>query len=331
MPADRPLTTRFGLTLSSEEHGPRRLVEQAVAAEAHGFDFVSISDHYHPWVSAQGHAPFVWSVLGALASATDSIDIGVGVTCPTVRIHPAVVAQAVATTGCLLGSRFTWGVGTGEALNEHILGDRWPPGAVRLAMLEEAVEVIRKLLVGDSVTHYGEHFTVEDARLFDVPDPLPPILMSAFGPNAVRLAAEIADGLWTVGGDADLVQRWRDAGGTGPVWTQLTVCWDPDRDTAIDRAWRQWPNTAVPGQLSQDLRTVEHFEQAAESVRRDEIADSIPCGPDLAPIVEAVSGAIEAGADHIYFHQVGDPLDGFMDLWDTELRGAVNELARSAT
>ena len=204
MPADRPPTTRFGLTLSSEEHGPRRLVEQAVAAEAHGFDFVSISDHYHPWVSAQGHAPFVWSVLGALASATDSIDIGVGVTCPTVRIHPAVVAQAVATTGCLLGSRFTWGVGTGEALNEHILGDRWPPGAVRLAMLEEAVEVIRKLLVGDSVTHYGEHFTVEDARLFDVPDPLPPILMSAFGPNAVRLAAEIADGLWTVGGAADL-------------------------------------------------------------------------------------------------------------------------------
>ena len=314
--------TSFGLTLSSEEHPPRRLVEQAAAAERAVFDFVSISDHYHPWISAQGHAPFVWSVLGAIAASTETLHVGVGVSCPIVRVHPAVTAQAVATTGCLLPGRFTWGVGTGEALNEHILGHRWPPAPVRLAMLDEAVGLIRELLTGESITHYGEHFTVEDARLFDIPDPLPPILMSAFGSKAATTAARIADGLWVTGTDPEPVRRWRDAGGTGPVWTQLSLCWDPDRDAAIERAHRQWPNTLVPGQLSQDLRTIEHFEQATQTATREQIAEAIPCGPDLSPLVESVSDAIDAGIDHVYFHQIGDPTEGFIDVWERDLRPA---------
>lgn len=319
-------TTRveFGLTLSCEEHPPARLVEQAVAAERAGFDFVSISDHYHPWICAQGHSPFVWSVLGAISQATERIHVGVGVTCPIMRIHPAVVAQAVATTGCLLPGRFTWGVGTGEALNEHILGDRWPPAPVRLAMLEEAVTVVRELLTGESITLYGDHYKVEDARLFDIPDPLPPIIMSAFGPKAAETAARIADGLWITGTDSEPIEHWRKAGGDGSVWTQLRLCWDPDQDTAVDRAWRQWPNTTVPGQLSQDLRTVEHFEQATEVATKDQVAEAIPCGPDLSSVIDSVHDAIAAGVDHVYFHQVGDPLDGFIDVWSNELRPALS-------
>lgn len=315
--------THFGLTLSSEEHGPARLVSLAVDAEEAGFDFVSISDHYHPWVSAQGHAPFVWSVLGAIAAATERIHVGVGVTCPIMRIHPAVLAQAVATTSCLLPTRFTWGVGTGEALNEHILGDRWPPAPVRLGMLEEAMGIIRALLTGESITHYGEHYTVEDARLFDVPDSLPAILMSAYGPIAAETAARTADGLWVTGTDDEPIRRWRDHGGEGPVWSQLTLCWDPNRDTAIDRAHRLWPNSLVPGQLSQDLRTVEHFEQATEPVTRDQIAEKIMCGPDVEPVIESVQKAVAAGITHVYFHQIGDPADGFIDLWATELAPAL--------
>jgi coenzyme F420-dependent glucose-6-phosphate dehydrogenase len=314
----------YGLTLSSEEHGPAKLVEVARAAEAAGFDFVSISDHYHPWIGAQGHSPFVWSVLGALAEATESIEIGVGVTCPTVRIHPAVVAQAVATTSCLLEGRFTWGVGTGEALNESILGDRWPPAPIRLDMLEEAVHVIRRLLSGESVTHHGRHYTVEDARISDLPAELPPIIVSAFGPLAAERAAAIGDGLWSTGVKGDVIETWREAGGSGPVWSQLSCCWDPDRDVAIERAHRQWPNTAIPGQLSQDLRTIDHFEQAVQIVSPEMIAESTPCGPDITePLVESSRAAIDAGVDHVYFHQIGDPTDGFIDMWERELRDAL--------
>lgn len=310
--------TALGLTLSSEELGPAKLVAAAVAAEAAGFDFVSISDHYHPWLTEQGHSPFVWSVLGAIAQATDAIGVGVGVTCPTVRIHPAVIAQAVATTACLLGDRFTWGVGSGEALNEHIFGDRWPPAPIRLEMLREAVDVIRQLWTGESVTHYGQHYTVEDARVFDVPEPVPPVVVSAFGPLAAKLAAEIGDGLWTTG-TGDTIAQWRDAGGTGPVWSQLSLSWDPDRDAAVERAHRVWPNVLVPGQLSQDLRTVFHFEQAVEPFDADQVADALPCGPDLGPVIASARQAIEAGVDHLYFHQIGDPTEGFIDAWRTEI------------
>jgi coenzyme F420-dependent glucose-6-phosphate dehydrogenase len=311
--------TKYGLTLSSEEHSPGHLVKLAVAAEEAGFDFVSVSDHFHPWISEQGHSPFVWSVLGAIAARTTDIEVGVGVTCPTMRIHPAINAQAVATTACLFGDRFTWGVGSGEALNEHILGDHWPPAPQRLAMLEEALEIIRALWTGESVTHRGDYYTVEDARIFDLPDGSIPILVSAFGDKSAELAARAGDGLWTTGTKSDVVDAYRSAGGTGDVWTQLSLCWDEDEEAALERAHRVWPNTGLPGQLAQDLRTVEHMEQATSLVTKEQLAESLPIGPDPEPILKSISEARAAGMEYIYLHQIGDPLDGFFEFWTDEI------------
>jgi coenzyme F420-dependent glucose-6-phosphate dehydrogenase len=318
--------TEFGLTLSSEEHPPRRLVELAALAEAAEFDFVSISDHFHPWIGEQGHSPFVWPVLGAIAGATETIDVGVGVSCPTFRISPVVSAQAAATTACLLPGRFTWGVGTGEALNEHITGTRWPPADVRQEMLVEAMGLMRELWSGESVTHRGKHFIVEDARIFDLSDEPFQLLMSAFAEGSAKLAAAHGDGLWTTGANKAAIAAFRDAGGTGPVWSQLSVCWDPDRETAVKRAHRLWPNTALPGQLAQDLPTVLHFEQATKTVTPEDVAGDMPCGPDAGPILDAVGEMIDAGVDHVYFHQVGDPGEGFIDLWVEELRPSLDEI-----
>jgi G6PDH family F420-dependent oxidoreductase len=311
--------TAYGLTLGGEEHPPQKLVDMAVAAEEAGFDFVSLSDHFHPWLTRQGHSPFVWSVLGAVATATERIGVGVGVTCPTVRIHPAILAQATATVAGLMPGRFTWGVGTGEALNEQILGDRWPPFDIRIEMLAEAVQVVRTLWKGESVTFRGTYYTVEDATIFDPPPQPVPIVVSAFGPAAAKVAAEIGDGLWMTGANKEVVDRYRGSGGAGPVWSQLTLCWAEDRDEAIDTAHRQWPNSMLPGQLNQDLRTPLHFEQATQLVTREDVTDKVPCGPDPGPVLETIAEMEKAGADHIYLHQIGDDQDGFLDFWKKEL------------
>ena len=320
----------FGLTMSSEEHPPSRLVEMATMAEEAGFDFVSISDHYHPWIDAQGHSPFVWSVLGAISQVTDSIDVGVGVTCPTVRIHPAILAQATATTANLLPDRFIWGVGTGEALNEHILADRWPPIEIRLEMLEEAVDLIRKLWEGESVNHWGDYYTVEDARIYDPPPGRIPVIVSAFGPKAASVAARIGDGLWTTGTDDKTVEQFRSEGGSGPVFSQLSLCHASSKEKAVETAFSTWPNTGVPGQLSQDLPTPAHFEQAAQNVTPDMIAESIPCGPDVEPLLESVDQALDAGVDHIYFHQIGPDQEGFIEFWKMELEPELASRRNSA-
>lgn len=311
---------RFGLTLSSEEHGPKKLVEVAVAAEAAGFDFVSISDHFHPWTTTQGHSPFVWSVLGALSEATESIDVVVGVTCPTMRTHPAIIAQAVATTSLLFEDRFTWGVGSGENLNEHILGDPWPPADIRLEMLEEAIELIRELWTGESVNHRGAYYRVEDARIFDLPDQQPEIVVSAFGEAAAQLAARVGDGLWTTGIPKDIISTFESEGGEGPIFSQLSLSWAGDHETAVQRVLEQWPNTGLPGQLAQDLRTVSHFEQAVQLVDATTIESSgMALGPKPGPILDSIEEAVDAGIDHIYLHQIGDPLDGFIDFWRAEI------------
>ena len=317
--------TKFGYTLSSEEHAPEKLVDLAVEAEARGFAFASISDHYHPWISEQGHSGFVWSVLGAIAARTSSLEVGDGVTCPIIRIHPAVLAQAAATTSRLFGGRFTFGVGTGEALNEHILGDRWPPADVRLEMLEEAVALIRELWTGESVTHRGRHYTVEDARIFDRPEGRIPVLVSAFGEQSAQLAARCGDGLWTTGASPDIVKTFESNGGEGPRWSQVSLCWATDRDEAIETVHRVWPTTVVPGQLSQDLPTVAHFETAVSIVTTEMIAESMPCGPDPEPVIAKAREAIEAGIDHVYFHQVGPDQAGFFRFWERELAPALRE------
>ncbi len=206
-----PLEIGYGL--SSEEHPPEELVRNAARAEEAGFAFASISDHFHPWTRGQGHSPFVWTVVGAIAQATENLRIGTGVTCPTVRTHPAIVAQAAATAACLMPGRFFLGVGSGEALNEHVLGDRWPPAPVRLAMLEEAVQVIRLLWEGGSKDHHGAHYTVEDATIFDLPDEPPAIVVAAGGPGAASLAGRIGDGMWSVGPNRQAVETFDGEGG----------------------------------------------------------------------------------------------------------------------
>ena len=319
-------STRFGLTLSSEEHPPGRLVELAVAAEEHGFDFVSVSDHFHPWLNDQGHAPFVWAVLGAVAARTSRIEVGTGVTCPIMRMHPAIVAHAAATAACLLPGRFIFGLGSGEALNEHITGERWPPAGIRIAMLREATEIVRQLFTGESVTHRGTHFTVEDARLFDPPPTEVPIVLSAFGESAARLAAEVGDGLWMSTPSKDTVQHFHDAGGRGPVFAQIDVCVHDDVAEARRIAHRQWRTAGVPGQLSQDLPTVAHFEQASSIVTEEMVADAIVCGPDVTPIVDAIEKAVDAGVDNVYLHQIGPDQERFLQMWDHELSPEMERL-----
>lgn len=314
--------TDYGYTLSSEEHPPRALVTQAQQAEAAGFAFLSISDHYHPWTRSQGHSPFVWSVLGGIAEATEQIDVGVGVTAPIMRIHPAVLAQATATVSHLFDGRFFWGVGTGEALNEHITGERWPLPAIRREMLEEAVDVIRELWRGETVSRRGTYYEVENARIFDAPEADIPIIVSGFGPKAAALAGRIGDGFWGNAPDQELLDAFTSAGGSGPRYAQVNLCWGEDEDAARKMASEIWPTAGVEGQLSQDLPTWTHFELAADPLSVEQITKSVPCGPDIVgELVESVQKYVDVGYDHVYFHQIGPDQEGFFRFWEQELRG----------
>ena len=311
---------RFGYKLSSEEHGGRALVANARRAEQAGFEFALISDHFHPWTDKQGHSPFVWSVIGAVAQATDRLRLGTGVTCPTIRTHPAIIAQAAATSAELMPGRFFLGVGTGENLNEHILGDHWPPAGVRLEMLREAVEVIRKMWSGKRVNHRGRHYTVENARVYTLPDELPPIYVAASGPKAAALAGEIGDGLVAVAPDTETVEKFEAAGGGGkPRYAEMLVCWADDEAKARRIAHEWWPNAAITGELSQELPAPGHFEQAAEMVSEDDVAESVACGPDPAKHLAAIAEYTDAGFDHVCIHQVGPDQDGFFDFYEREV------------
>ncbi len=309
---------KIGCFLSSEEHGPRALVEQARRAQDAGFHALWISDHYHPWIDAQGHSPFVWSTIGAISRMCD-LPVTTAVTCPTVRIHPAVIAQAAATSALLLDGRFTLGVGSGEALNEHILGDAWPDADTRLEMLEEAVAVIRTLWRGGMQDHRGRHYTVQNARIYDLPDEPPPIHVSGFGPKAVRLAARIADGYVTTMPDAELIYLYRSEGGTGPIQAGTKVCFGPDEAQARKTAHRLWPNEGLPGELAQVLPAPAHFEQVCELVSEDMVAEAVPCGPDLDRHVEALEAYADAGVDELFVQQIGPDQDAFFDTWAAEV------------
>jgi G6PDH family F420-dependent oxidoreductase len=311
---------RIGYFLSSEEWGPRELVGIAVKAQAAGFDRLWISDHYHPWNDEQGHSPFVWSAIGAIAAATDGMTLTTAVTCPTVRIHPAVIAQAAATSSILLEGRFRLGLGSGEALNEHILGDHWPEADERLEMLEEAVEVIRKLWEGGVKSHRGRHYRVEHCRVYDLPDEPPEIAISGFGPKSIELAARIGDAYVTVGPDQESVEQFRSKARDGAsVQGGLKVCWGEDERAAIETAHRIWPNDALPGELAQVLPTPEHFEQAAELVTEEMIAQQIPCGPDVERHVEKINAYAEAGFDELYVQQIGPEQDAFFEAYRNDV------------
>jgi G6PDH family F420-dependent oxidoreductase len=305
---------RIGCFLSSEEWGPRDLVEQARRAEAAGFHALWISDHFHPWNDEQGHSPFVWSTIAAISQVT-RLPVTTAVTCPTIRVHPAIVAHAAATSAVLLEGRFGLGVGSGEALNEHILGDRWPDADLRLEMLEEAIEVIRTLWQGGVRDHRGRHYEVENARIYDLPAEPPPILVSGFGRKSVRLAARIADGYVTTKPDAELIELYRTEGGVGPVQAGTKVCFGPDEAQARRTAHRLWPNEALPGELAQVLPTPRHFEQACQLVTEEMVAESVPCGPDLDRHVAALQEYADAGVDELFVQQIGPEQDAFFDTW----------------
>jgi coenzyme F420-dependent glucose-6-phosphate dehydrogenase len=311
---------RLGYTLSSEEFDAPSLVAQAERAEKAGFAFASISDHFHPWVDEQGESPFVWGTLGAISQRTERIELITGVTCPTTRIHPVIVAQAAATAASLLPGRFSLGVGTGENLNEHILGDRWPGVVERQSRLEEAIEVIRKLWKGGLRSHRGEHFTVENARLYSLPEEPPPLLVAVAGESSVELAARLGDGLIGTAPVPESVEQFHSEGGEGkPTYGQLHVCWAEEEDAARKLALKQWPNGAISGSYFLELPLPAHFEEAAETLAEEDIAESVVCGPDPERHRAAIEEYVEAGYEHVYVHQIGPDQEGFLEFYEREV------------
>ena len=298
---------RFGYTLMTEQSGPRQLVDYAVAAEEAGFDFEVSSDHYSPWLMSQGHAPYAWTVLGAVAQATSRVELATYVTCPIIRYHPAVVAQKAATLQLLSEGRFLLGLGSGENLNEHITGEGWPPVAQRQDMLVEAATVIRELFSGELVTWEGDYFRVDSARLWDAPDGGVPIGIAVSGEKSVSRFAQLADHLIAVEPDDEVIKAWdQEKGGSSRKIGQIPICWDPDEERAIERAHQQFRWFGGGWAVNADLPTPAGFEAASQFVRPEDVAEQIPCGPDLDKIVEAAQPFQQAGFTDLAFVQVGD-------------------------
>ena len=295
---------KIGYFLSCEEYTPAELVEQAAAAERAGFEALWVSDHFHPWNDEQGQSPFVWSIIGALSQAC-SLPVTTAVTCPTVRIHPAVIAQAAATASVMLEGRFVLGVGTGEALNEHVLGDAWPSYDVRMEMLEEAVVLIRRLWEGDFVTTRGTHYEVSNARIYTRPESPPPIYVSGFGPKSVDDLSRFADGFMSTSPDGDAVRRFKDATGGKPAQAGCKVAWAPTREEGVDQAHRLWANAGLPGELAQVLPSVRHFEQASTLVTREATSETVVAGPDLDDHLAQLREYRDAGFDEVYVANMG--------------------------
>lgn len=310
----------IGYNLSSEEHSPNDLVKNAQRAEETGFSFALISDHYHPWLDRQGQSPFVWSVIGAIAHTTQRLRLGTGVTCPTVRIHPAIIAQAAATAAAMMPGRFFLGVGSGENLNEHILGDPWPPAPIRLEMLEEGVEVMRMLWQGEEVSRYGTYYIVENARVYTLPEELPPIYVASAGQLSAQLAGRIGDGLISVAPIKEVLENFDEGGGEGkPRYGKVDVCWAPSEEQGRKMAYDQWANTGVKGQLNQELATPQLMEQAASMVTEEDVAKKVVCGPDAEKHLHEIRKYADMGYDHVYIHQIGPDQDGFFRFYEAEV------------
>ncbi len=321
--------TNFGFTLMTEQSGPKQLVDYAVRAEAAGFDFAVSSDHYFPWLESMGHAPYAWTVLGAVAQATDRIELMTYVTCPTIRYHPAVVAQKAATLSLLSEGRFILGLGSGENLNEHVTGEGWPPIAQRQDMLEEATTIIRELFTGELITWEGDYFRVDSARLWDPPAEALEIGIAVSGERSIQRFASLADHLIAVEPDAELIENWERAkDGPSRKIGQVPICWAPDRDAAIQRAHEQFRWFGGGWGVNADLPTPAGFEAASQFVRPEDVADSIPCGPDLAAIVDAVRPYWEAGFTDVAVVQVGD--EGQSEFLDQAAGDLLAELRSAA-
>ncbi|MEV5607529.1 LLM class F420-dependent oxidoreductase [Streptomyces sp. NPDC052225] len=318
---------QIGYTLMTEQAGPRELVRHAVGAEESGFDFSVTSDHYFPWLRSQGHSPYAWSLLGAVAQATSRLPLMTYVTCPTFRYHPAVVAQKAATLQLLSEGRFRLGLGSGENLNEHVVGRGWPAVDVRHEMFEEAVTIIRALFEGGHVTHHGKHYDVDSARLWDLPDAPPPIGIAVSGEQSCALAGRQADLLIATEPKPELLSAFDRHGGTGkPRVGQLPVCYDTDRDAAVARAHDQFRWFAGGWKVNAELPHPDSFAGATQFVRPDDVAGSIPCGDDVDAFVEAVRPFADAGFTEVALVQIGgDQQEPFLAWSEKKLLPALRD------
>lgn len=318
----------IGYKLSAEEHNAPTLVKNARLAEEAGFDFVSISDHYHPWTRKGAQSPFAWTVLGGIAAVTNRVKVSTAVTCPTHRYHPALVAQMAATAASLMEGRFELGIGSGENLNEHILGDRWPPAGVRIEMMKEAIDVIRTLWKGEVTDYYGTYFLVERARIFSLPGTLPPIIVSAMGPIAAKVAAESGDQLIHALSDPRaaiaVMAAFRAGGGAGKsCMAETSVCYHEDEATAREIAYTWWPIAANTGELNWVLPSWSHYEHLQQMVTPDRVAEKIVCGPDLERFVAKVKEIEKLGFDRIVIHQAGPEQETFLRFARDKLLPAI--------
>jgi G6PDH family F420-dependent oxidoreductase len=317
----------IGYSMLCEQRSPTDLVRDAVAAERAGFDFLTISDHFHPWVEAQGHSPNAWATLGAIAQATERAELMTMVTAPIIRYHPVIVAHQAATVSLLSGGRFTLGLGAGEQLNEHVVGGGFPHVSTRHEQLGEAVEIIRELLAGGYVTYHGDHYTVADAKLFDRPERPLPVGIAMSGPKSCRLAGEMADLGIAIEPRPELVRQFSAAGGSGkPMYGQLSVCWGPDRAKGIALARELSAWSVFLWKVMAELPSPRNFERAASFVSEDAVAELIPCGPELEPIVAAVRRFVDAGFTHVCIVQIGPDQEEFCELFSERLGPALREL-----
>ncbi len=313
---------KLGYKLMAEEHGPGDLIRYAQCAEEAGFEFAAISDHYFPWLKEQGHSPFAWSVLGAIAQAT-RLGLMTAVTCPIMRYHPAIVAQAAATMGLLTDGRFTLGLGAGERLNEHIVGEGWPGVIERHERLGEALDIIQGLLAGKLTSYRGDHFRLDHAKLFDRPKRKPPVIVAAGGPDAARLAAEKADGLIVTEEKKEILKAYRDAGGRGPIYAEIGMCCarteKQGRETA--HRYRRWSLAGWP--VLAELPHEEAFAAASKQISVEAVGEEVTCGPSPDVHLEAIHGYLDIGCDHIILSQIGPDQEFFFDLFEKKLAPAL--------
>lgn len=311
---------QFGYKLMTEEHSPQALLRNARRAEEAGFDFLAISDHYHPWISEQGHAGFAWSILGGIAAQTERVALMTAVTCPFLRYHPALIAQAAATIAIMSGGRFTLGLGAGEQLNEHVVGHGWPAVPLRHEMLVEAIEIIRLLWQGGKHSYEGDHLTLEEAQLFDLPEQSPAIVVAAGGPDAARLAADMGDGMIATEAEAALIHAWEEAGGgTGAKYAEIALCWADDEDSAIKLAHERFAWSVTGWKVMAELPNVDHFEAVSRLVHPADVAAQVPCGPDPERHIAAVQQYLDAGFDHLILTGIGPDQEGFLRFWQEQL------------
>ncbi|MGY1726792.1 TIGR03557 family F420-dependent LLM class oxidoreductase [Geodermatophilus sp. SYSU D01062] len=320
---------QVGLKLATEAFPPEEIVRQTVRAEEAGFDFVEMSDHYHPWLDVQGHSGFTWSMLGAMAAKTERIGLVTGVTCPIIRYHPAVIAQAAATVQILAEGRFTLGIGAGERLNEHVVGTGWPAVHVRHEMLREALQIIRQLWQGGYQTFEGKYLQLEDARVFDLPDELPVIAVASGGHNASELAAEYGDGLFATEPREDLVAAFRDAGGKGPLYAEVPMAWAQDEESAVEEALRTSRWALTGWKVMSELPNPVNFDAASQTVKAEDIRGQFSVGPDIEKHLQQAQPYVDAGFDHLVLQNVGPDPDGFIDACAGGLIERVRGLAAS--